>query len=69
MKYARLSTEKYLVEAMEQEVAQIRKDKNREAVQSFFGMALYLSVFAIAFYSWFQFPQWYAMIENWIQTF
>lgn len=62
--YQQLSTTKYYYQSVKDEVKQIRRQKNRDAVRSFFQFLFFL---AVAFGTWYaihQMPNWLPVVQS-----
>jgi len=64
--YHELSTTKYYREAVNQEIKQIRRQKNRDAVRAFGQFLFALAVFGGTFYAVQQMPQWLPVVTAYL---
>ena len=65
--YHQLSTEKYVKEVQQQELAAIRVQQNKAATAALIQFSFALVIFAIAMYVVIQMPNWMPAIGTWLE--
>ena len=65
--YQQLSTTKYYHDSVRQEIKQIRRQKNRDAIRAFGQFIFVLVVFAGTFYAVQQLPNWMPVVTAFLE--